>query len=116
MPDDVMPERVPACPKCNAKMELGELRDDGPLKWIMPGESHGWFRDILRGPFTVTAYRCPSCGYLESYAPVPEPAAAPGSAARASAAPGSAAPLLWAILAFIIFAALFALPYTLSLR
>ncbi len=70
---------MPTCPKCAATMEPGFIIDKG-----LPGgsvsapewadgipEPSFWSGLSLRGHerVPVTTYRCPACGYLESYAP-----------------------------------------------
>lgn len=63
-------EEIKICPKCKSEMEKGILKDTGPynamstLKW---GKEKSWWTGVKDGK-TVTAYRCPKCGYLESYA------------------------------------------------
>jgi uncharacterized OB-fold protein len=70
-----MPQRNDACPKCRAKMEVGTIADNGYNRtfvssWIAGVPEKGFFGLKTRGKkqFEITAYRCPSCGYLESYA------------------------------------------------
>lgn len=65
-----------ACPKCKASMEDGFLLDRGHynseqlVRWIKGKAETGfwglktWGKESL----PVSTYRCPSCGYLESYA------------------------------------------------
>ena len=72
-----MAERNIVCSKCKGTMEVG----------VIPDVAHGrifvssWQRGVAeKGPlgglkrmgktrYEITAYRCTSCGYLESYAP-----------------------------------------------
>ena len=64
------------CAKCGTAMELGYVPDRN-LGWYDPPK---WFPGPLRiaalrgvaksksTPLYVVSYRCPACGYLESYA------------------------------------------------
>ena len=69
----------PTCPKCAAAMESGFIIDKG-----MPSGSVSapeWAEGVPEPSFwtglklggrerhAVTTFRCPACGYLESYAP-----------------------------------------------
>jgi hypothetical protein len=67
----------PTCVKCNAKMEQGillDLADSNRLyavSWVRaPVEKSFWMGLRIKGKprYEVRAYRCPECGYLESYA------------------------------------------------
>jgi predicted RNA-binding Zn-ribbon protein involved in translation (DUF1610 family) len=65
------------CPKCRRQMIEGVILDRtygqvAASSWIAGPVEKGWLGSIkLRGKTLVdiTTYRCPSCGYLESYAP-----------------------------------------------
>ena len=66
-----------ACPKCKQQMRKGFLLDRahggaGVMSWIegKPRRSFWFGLKVTRRTTLVplTAYRCPSCGYLESYA------------------------------------------------
>jgi predicted RNA-binding Zn-ribbon protein involved in translation (DUF1610 family) len=70
-----MPERVPSCPKCNDKMELGFIVSRPPMglaymmpKWVAGEPIERWRGIKMEAPLRVTTYRCSNCGYLESYA------------------------------------------------
>ena len=67
----------PSCEKCNVKMEEGILLDLGDsnrmyaVSWVRaPVEKSFWagLRIKSKPRFQVLAYRCPKCGYLQSYA------------------------------------------------
>lgn len=77
MTEDTM--KSPDCIRCHTRMELGFIPDLGEgmrqQSWA-PGtpERSIWTglkikREEVRH---VVTYRCPSCGYLESYANVPQ--------------------------------------------
>lgn len=63
------------CPKCGTTMEPGFILDTGlghanASTWI-EGElgPRPWTARLEgRDRFAMTTYRCPGCGYLESYA------------------------------------------------
>jgi hypothetical protein len=67
------------CPKCDRRMEAGTIidRNYGRVdicSWIEGLPRMGWWLGVkLRGVklYPVAAYRCRSCGYLESYAREP---------------------------------------------
>ncbi len=77
------PERIielptsPQCPKCHSTMETGwltdrlsELRTERE-EWVEgPPERSFWWGKVTDGKrrYPITSFRCPSCGYLESYA------------------------------------------------
>ena len=71
-----MAQRNTVCPKCQAKMEAGLIPDEGyshtfMSKWVEGIPQKGFFFGLkLKGrrQFAITAYRCTTCGYLESYA------------------------------------------------
>ena len=80
---------APQCPKCDLLMEVGSVLGGasvGLRKWIS-GETHrfkigplqlgigGYTREQYRRMLDIVMYRCPSCGYLESYAPALSPEA-----------------------------------------
>ena len=63
-----------ACPKCGHRMQEGfQLAKRGPSvsEWVEGPPEYGWFglRWFRRKRVRIAAYRCSSCGYLESYAP-----------------------------------------------
>lgn len=63
------------CPRCGATMEAGFILDTGyghssATTWV-EGElgARPWTTQLEgRDRFVVNTYRCPGCGYLESYA------------------------------------------------
>jgi hypothetical protein len=65
-----------ACPKCRATMQPGYVVDytyGGVLvsSWIEGIPEKGWFGGLRvwrKRKVPITTYRCPACGYLESYA------------------------------------------------
>ena len=62
-----------ACPKCKHQMQEGFLLDrGGPSvgEWVEGPPDYGWLglKWFRRKRVSITAYRCPSCGYLEAYA------------------------------------------------
>ena len=69
----------PTCPKCSAQMNEGFILDDtygGKVQSEWAGGTPR--RSIWTGlkvakedRHAVTTYRCPKCGYLESYAAAP---------------------------------------------
>jgi len=74
-----MPTDAPDCPKCGTPMEPGFVLDQtyggiAQSAWVdgLPERSF-WTGVKLKGHhrLPVTTYRCPACGYLESYAPPP---------------------------------------------
>jgi predicted RNA-binding Zn-ribbon protein involved in translation (DUF1610 family) len=65
------------CPKCQKTMEEGHIPDVGRNRATQTAWSHGraerqrFFGGIKFKPkeqIPLTAYRCPSCGYVELYA------------------------------------------------
>jgi len=69
---------TPECIRCQTAMELGFLVDHSHAvlrlgRWCAgkPDPSF-WSGEMSRGQYkaatVVTTYRCPECGYLESYA------------------------------------------------
>lgn len=65
------------CGKCDAVMEEGfllEKGDAGALSaeaWVAGQPVKGWISGLnLKGKntYTITAFRCTACGFLESYA------------------------------------------------
>ncbi|MEA2694092.1 MAG: hypothetical protein QOJ16_3479 [Acidobacteriota bacterium] len=64
------------CPKCRSEMEEGFVADNTsgavlPSQWVEgEPEKSFWTRTKMRGKVQVQirTYRCPQCGYLESYA------------------------------------------------
>jgi hypothetical protein len=80
-----VPQEPVACPKCQAQMQEGSV--GGPnaelvqFTWIEhpPVRQYSGWSDLLGDLFTgklgekvrrvdVTAFRCPSCGYIETHA------------------------------------------------
>ncbi len=68
----------PRCPKCQKTMELGHIPDQGHGHVNQAGWSRGeperqrFFGGIkfrAKEQLPLTAFRCPSCGYVELYAP-----------------------------------------------
>ena len=59
------PYRVPSSIRVNAA-HLGEI----PGEWVEGPPEYGWLgvKWVRRKRLPITAYRCPSCGYLETYA------------------------------------------------
>ena len=73
-----MPQTTPRCPKCQKTMERGHIPDRGRNQVYQTGWSRGgperqrFFGGIKFRPkeqLPLTAFRCPSCGYVEFYAP-----------------------------------------------
>ena len=65
------------CPKCQLEMEVGYLMDRGhgnyrrPATWVAgEPEQAIWMGTKIAGKtqLQVHTFRCPQCGYLESYA------------------------------------------------
>lgn len=76
MAQDLAAKNPPTCYKCKGQaMEIGYCPLNVALRW----EPLRWFRSKPEGRFgikipyreytCVVSFRCPSCGYLESYAP-----------------------------------------------
>ena len=67
-----MAQSTIACPKCNQPMQEGYLADETRLAHWYEGPPRRWLGMTLvrwaKKQLPITAYRCPSCGYLESYA------------------------------------------------
>jgi hypothetical protein len=72
-----MSTHEPACPTCSTAMEAGFVVDQtygavAQSAWVdgVPERSI-WTGVKLKGHqrLPVTTFRCPACGYLESYAP-----------------------------------------------
>lgn len=67
-----MVPREIACPKCKVAMQEGYLAEEArPAHWY-GGAPRYWlglaaFR-WAKMQLPITVYRCPACGYLESYA------------------------------------------------
>jgi predicted RNA-binding Zn-ribbon protein involved in translation (DUF1610 family) len=71
----VMPSKF-ECPKCRRQMQEGVTLDRtygqvAGSSWVEGPVVKGWLGLRLRGKsiMDITTYRCPGCGYLESYAP-----------------------------------------------
>lgn len=72
-----MTDRKPTCAKCGKAMEagfvLGHAHGTGTQSAWIDGapEPSFWTGVKLKGHqrLPVTTYRCPGCGFLESYAP-----------------------------------------------
>jgi len=69
-----MPHAI-QCPKCKTAMEEGFVLDRNYARvevstWAKGAPAKGWFGASLRGvrQYPIQTYRCPACGYLESYA------------------------------------------------
>ena len=69
---------TPQCTKCQIEMEVGYILDRGhnnarePAKWVEGEPVRSiWTGTKIAGKeqFQVHTFRCPHCGYLESYAP-----------------------------------------------
>jgi DNA-directed RNA polymerase subunit M/transcription elongation factor TFIIS len=69
---------TPKCSKCQTEMEVGYIMDRGhnnakaPATWVEgePVRSLWWGTKISgKEQLQVHTFRCPKCGYLESYAP-----------------------------------------------
>ena len=59
------------CPKCGGQMERGGLRVEAPTVWGRVKETTIFGAksvQIVAPLYTVDAYRCEQCGYLELYA------------------------------------------------
>ena len=73
-------DREVACAKCGTPMEPGFILDSGyghtgASTWV-EGElgTRPWAAQLEgRDRIALTTYRCPGCGYLESYAQPEEP-------------------------------------------
>ncbi len=73
-----MTDLVPRCPKCDRRMDRGHLPDVGhgqvyEAGWS-PGEPErrrfiGGIKYNAEQVIPINAYRCPTCGYVEFYAP-----------------------------------------------
>ena len=69
-------ERTPECPKCSRGMEAGYTLDlthggQAQSSWVDgPPEKSFWLGLKVSGHqrVPITTFRCPKCGYLESYA------------------------------------------------
>lgn len=70
----------PMCLRCETPMQPGFVPDKEHAgcfvsRWCPGPPQSGWFGSEVRsGQFRegtpIATYRCPACGYLESYAPV----------------------------------------------
>jgi hypothetical protein len=69
--------KAPACLRCETEMETGVIVDHthgGQLQaeWAEgEPETNFWYGGLVlkgRTKHAIQTYRCPSCGYLESYA------------------------------------------------
>ena len=65
----------PTCPKCRTEMETGFIPDYAPTvfvsSWLAGTPKPSWFGMIVprkKDLRPIVTYRCPACGYLESYA------------------------------------------------
>ncbi len=67
-----MTQSAIACPKCKQQMQEGYLADEASVARWYGGPPKRWLgMPLVRWAKTqlpITTYRCPSCGYLESYA------------------------------------------------
>jgi hypothetical protein len=61
-----------ACPKCQTQMQDGYLVDETRVAHWHEGPPRRWLGMTMVGwakkRLPITTYRCPACGYLESYA------------------------------------------------
>ena len=72
-----MTAHEPVCPKCRTTMEPGFALDQTyganlQSAWIDGEPERSFWTGVkLKGHqrFPITTFRCPACGYLESYAP-----------------------------------------------
>lgn len=77
-----IPASTPDCLRCQTPMEDGFIAERGRNSLLVPrwcrGEPQRSFLagELGRRQYTdglrIHAYRCPNCGYLESYAPILE--------------------------------------------
>jgi hypothetical protein len=75
-----MPRSLPKCLRCGGEMEQGYIPDRvsgwyDPTKWFAGELVRGMLGGVKRAkskPLVVRTYRCPQCGYLESYAEKPK--------------------------------------------
>ena len=73
-----MPAAEPACPKCSTAMEPGFVLDqtygaNTQSSWIEGAPERSFWTGVkLKGRerIPLVTFRCPRCGYLESYAPL----------------------------------------------
>ncbi len=71
-----MTQSVITCPKCRQQMREGFLPDSTYGRVLVGSWAEGkpkksfWVgaKVVWKDCVPITAYRCPSCGYLESYA------------------------------------------------
>ena len=72
------PMSSPRCPKCQKTMERGHIPDKGRNQVFLTSWARGeperqrFFGGIKFHPkeqLPLAAFRCPSCGYVELYAP-----------------------------------------------
>jgi DNA-directed RNA polymerase subunit RPC12/RpoP len=71
-----MPTSSPKCAKCGTRTEEGFIVDNTygsrlQSSWVEgPPDRSRWTGVKVRGRVVlpITSYRCPKCGYLESYA------------------------------------------------
>jgi Domain of unknown function (DUF6487) len=69
-----------SCPKCKGEMEPGVVPDMGYGKvWVSRWQRGAAEKGLLGGlkvrgrlSYEISVYRCKACGYLESYAVIPE--------------------------------------------
>jgi len=73
-----MAQSIPRCPKCQKTMERGHIPDIAESHVVQTAWARGeterrrWVGGIkvnTKEQLPITAYRCPSCGYVELYAP-----------------------------------------------
>lgn len=64
-------EKTPECAKCGESMHEGFTFDTAgyPTGWMEGVPRKGFKLSKGPKPLPVTTFRCPTCGYLESYAP-----------------------------------------------
>ncbi len=67
----------PVCLKCSTTMLEGVTvtgaQSAASISYWVEGQTHRWWLGILRLPkgkrYEIITFRCPACGYLESYSP-----------------------------------------------
>jgi hypothetical protein len=67
-----MSQGLIVCPKCRQPMQEGYFTDNAQFAQWHEGRPKRWLGMHMTGwskrRIQITAYRCTSCGYLESYA------------------------------------------------
>jgi hypothetical protein len=81
-----MREEIPDCPRCHRRMGSGFLLETGHhnarrvTQWVEGAPEKTFWTGLKLGErqvLPVISFRCPRCGYLESYARVSGIAGAP---------------------------------------